>query len=67
MTPCHHATPGTPLCPACRADYDADPSAWEEFGCHSQGDANTRTLWEQLAADAVQPDCVVAPASEIPF
>jgi hypothetical protein len=50
-TPCIH-TDGKGLCPACQADYDADPSAWEEFGQHPAGIANWRALEEEIAAEA---------------
>ena len=50
MTPCNHRIDG--LCPACQADHDEDPSAWEEYGNHPQGQANWQALLDDIAAEA---------------
>lgn len=63
MTPCIHSTPPAPLCESCRAEFDADPSAWEEWGEHSVGIANRRRLMEELAT--MEPGPVYGP--EIPL
>jgi hypothetical protein len=41
---CIHRTTG--LCPACREEYLADPSAWLEYGHHAAGLEN----WQRLPA-----------------
>jgi hypothetical protein len=48
-TTCNHQTAKglTGLCESCRADHDADPTAWEEFGRHSAGERN----WADLQAE----------------
>lgn len=42
---CIHRESG--LCPACQADFDADPEAWVEFGDHPAGIER----WEALQAE----------------
>jgi hypothetical protein len=52
MTPdltCIHSPAG--LCESCREDYDADPSAWVEFGNHNEGLRRWRELQAEIAAD----------------
>ena len=50
-TPCIHTVNG--LCDECRADADEDPEAWEEYGHHPRGIANTRSMMEEIAQDAL--------------
>lgn len=47
---CIHAPAG--LCPACTADFDADWSAWHEYGLHAAGGARWQALREEMAAEA---------------
>lgn len=64
MLTCVHTAAG--LCPACQADYEADPIAWIEYGDHPDGIRRSRDLAEELAARPV----VVAPPvddSDIPL
>lgn len=62
---CIHQPGG--LCPACREDFEADPSAWLEFGDHPAGRANWRALLDDIAADAARTPPAAASDSEIPF
>lgn len=48
--PCVHMDEG--LCAECQADYDEDPSAWDEYGNHPVGLANWRALQDEIAAEA---------------
>lgn len=45
-TPCIH-TNGSGLCPDCQAEYDTDPTAWEEYGHHAEGERR----WAELRAE----------------
>jgi len=47
---CKHRTRG--LCLDCWDDYQEDPTAWAEYGYHAQGEANTKALFAELAADS---------------
>lgn len=42
------------LCEDCQAEYDEDPSAYEEYGPHQQGERNWAALQAELAADNVR-------------
>jgi len=44
----------TGLCPDCQADHDADPTAWLEFGLHTQGVENSNRL--QAEMEAARPE-----------
>lgn len=46
MTPCIHGD-GHTLCPACQEQYDADPTAWEEYGHHPEGERR----WAEALAE----------------
>jgi hypothetical protein len=46
---CDHRNLG--LCPACRADYEEDPQAFEQFGCHPEGRRRWAELQAEFAAD----------------
>jgi hypothetical protein len=48
-TTCNHrlAEGLTGLCRECQAEYDTDPTAWEEFGHHPAGEQN----WADLVAE----------------
>ncbi len=48
-TPCIHSPDGRTLCPACQADYDEDPLAWESYGAHPAGIANAEALEREIA------------------
>ena len=45
-TPCIHGD-GRNLCPSCQAEYDTDPTAWEEYGHHAEG----LRRWAELQAE----------------
>ncbi len=50
---CIHSPPGSGrLCEDCQRDYDADPSAWVEFGDHEEGLQRWRLLQKELDRDA---------------
>ncbi len=52
--PCIHEPNG--LCPACQEEFDADPEAWLEYGCHQDGIRRSRELQEEIEAwHAAQP------------
>jgi hypothetical protein len=62
---CLHTTSG--LCPACQADYDADPEAWLDYGDHPAGVARTLALWAELAAEQAAAGPPAEPDPTIPF
>lgn len=45
-TPCIHGD-GKTLCPDCQEEYDTDPTAWEEYGHHAEGERR----WAELQAE----------------
>jgi hypothetical protein len=66
---CIHAARG--LCPACRAAYEEDESAWHEFGDHPAGIARWREeqrLWAEYEAERRGTEAApAADDSEIPY
>lgn len=55
MTPCTPCTPcihrdGCTLCPDCQEQYDTDPTAWEEYGHHPDGERRWAELQAEMSA-----------------
>ncbi len=38
------------LCPSCEEDYNTDPSAWIEFGDHTEGLRRLKIITDGIAA-----------------
>jgi hypothetical protein len=64
---CIHAAAG--LCPACTADYDADPAAWVEYGDHPAGLAAWQALQEEMDREMgrARTEPVPPPDPTVPF
>lgn len=66
-TPCVHSPDGRTLCPACQEEYDADPTAWEEWGNHPQGLKNWEALQAELADHFAANPPKTADDQDIPY
>ena len=70
---CPMADNAPPLCPACQAAYDEDPSAYAELGDHPEGLANWKAEQEAIAAYAAEVNAAIErgkatpPDPSIPF
>lgn len=49
---CIHQESG--LCPECQAEWEADPSAWIEYGNHPRGIANWQRTQAEIAEGTVR-------------
>lgn len=48
MLTCIHTATG--LCDSCQVEYDADPAAFVEYGCHVEGIRRWQELQDELEA-----------------
>lgn len=64
--PCIHGD-GILLCESCRADWEEDSQAWEEFGFHAVGIENARRLQAEMDAEATRPQPILTVDPDIPF
>lgn len=57
LTCIHQADGNDGLCPECAEDYELDPLAYHEYGCHAAGmvrwEALQRAIEEQMGAPAI--------------
>jgi hypothetical protein len=69
LAPPGYAVEGGGLCPACAADYDADPTAWLEYGDHPAGIAAWKALQEEMDREATRArtEPVPPPDPTVPF